>query len=176
MQKKVRYFLLMLLGSVFVPLVALHATDYSSTNFIIKDPVIVPGAGFSTSANFQLDGLFGQTAIGFSSTTSFQLKGGFLYFGSPSAAVTGTQSVVIIVPPGGGGLSIPIIGPVVPPKKLQEAIALYDFNGDGVINIVDFSVMLYYFNQSGSEVAQYDLNNDNVVNIIDISILLYYWI
>ncbi len=61
------------------PLVA-GATDFSSSNFIIKDPVIKPGAGFATSTSFQVWGSLGQEAIGLSTTTAFGLRSGFLYF------------------------------------------------------------------------------------------------
>ncbi len=72
---------------------SLFATDFSSTNFIIKDPVIEPGAGFSTSNNFQLWGSMGQAAIGTSTATSFGLKSGFMYFLSSPTAPSGLNAV-----------------------------------------------------------------------------------
>lgn len=33
---------------------AAFAADYSSTNFVVKDPVIAPGSGYATSSGFQL--------------------------------------------------------------------------------------------------------------------------
>lgn len=78
MVKKI--FIGFLLALFLFPINFISATDFSSTNFIIKDPVITPGAGFSTSTSFQLWSSLGQEAIGLSTTTSFGLQGGFLYF------------------------------------------------------------------------------------------------
>jgi len=47
-----------------------------------------------------------------------------------------------------------------------------DFNCDGRVNLVDLSIMMFWWEKQDS-VA--DLNNDGIVNIVDFSILLYYW-
>jgi len=47
-----------------------------------------------------------------------------------------------------------------------------DFNCDGRVNLIDLSIMMFWWERQDS-VA--DLNNDGIVNIIDFSILLYYW-
>lgn len=47
-----------------------------------------------------------------------------------------------------------------------------DFNHDGQVNLVDLSIMLFYWN-SNNQLA--DLNNDDRVNVIDFSILLFQW-
>lgn len=49
---------------------------------------------------------------------------------------------------------------------------LADLNGDGKVNLADFSILLYYWGTS-SPIA--DLNGDGTVNLADFSILLYYW-
>lgn len=56
------------------------ATDYTSSNFILRDPVISPGAGYATSSNFRYFGNTGQTVIGESSGGGFIERSGFLYF------------------------------------------------------------------------------------------------
>ena len=56
------------------------ATDYTSTNFILRDPVISPGAGYATSSTFRYFGSTGQTVIGESSGGGFIERSGFLYF------------------------------------------------------------------------------------------------
>ena len=60
---------------------AVHATDFSSANFISRDPVFSDFGGRSTSTNFGQINAGGQTVSGISSSTSFILKSGFLYFG-----------------------------------------------------------------------------------------------
>ncbi len=47
-----------------------------------------------------------------------------------------------------------------------------DLNGDGRVNLADFSILLYYWGTS-NPIA--DLNGDGIVDIQDLSILLYYW-
>ena len=50
-----------------------------------------------------------------------------------------------------------------------------DLNCDGEVDIVDFSILLYYWNQRNPKNARADINTDGIVNIIDFSIMLYYW-
>lgn len=49
-----------------------------------------------------------------------------------------------------------------------------DLNGDGKINLVDFSVMAYWYKKKGFPVA-YDLNNDKALTLIDFSIMASHW-
>ncbi|MBI4033924.1 MAG: hypothetical protein HY378_00030 [Candidatus Brennerbacteria bacterium] len=154
--------------SVLLLLGTANATDFSSDNFVIKDPVIEPGAGFATSAGYELWSSLGQEAIGLSEAVSFGLKGGFLYFPAPSATTTPSEPAVS----GGGGITL-----VPAPEKDLKLVALgiCDFNNDGSCDIVDLSVMLYHFDQSGSVIAAYDLDKNGRLDIVDVSILFYYW-
>ena len=57
-------------------------------------------------------------------------------------------------------------------KQLKTA----DENKDGRVNIIDFSILLYWWNTKqakGLEVA--DINKDGKVNIVDFSIMLFQW-
>lgn len=47
-----------------------------------------------------------------------------------------------------------------------------DFNKDGKTNLVDFSVMLYWWGKYNPAV---DMNQDGIVNLPDFSILMYWW-
>jgi hypothetical protein len=49
-----------------------------------------------------------------------------------------------------------------------------DVNGDGKVNLVDFSVVAYWFGRSGAPKTA-DLNGDGKVNLVDFSILAYHW-
>jgi len=80
------------------------------------------------------------------------------------------ETPVIIVGPG-GGYSSPDQKPVISPKILKIA----DFNSDGRINIIDFSILLFYMDKPMSIASRYDLNNDAKIDIVDVSILFYYW-
>ena len=56
------------------------ATDYSSGNFISRDPVMTDFGGNSTSTSFEDTSAGGQVATGESTSTNFILRSGFLYF------------------------------------------------------------------------------------------------
>ncbi len=49
-----------------------------------------------------------------------------------------------------------------------------DFNNDGRVNLVDFSIAAYWHGKP-SPPALVDLNNDGKINLIDFSILAFYW-
>jgi len=50
-----------------------------------------------------------------------------------------------------------------------------DLNFDGKINIVDFSILLYFWKQSRPANRCADINFDGMVDIIDFSIMMYQW-
>ena len=72
------FVLLFVFFSVFAPLA--QATDFTSTNFILRDPVVTIEGGYSSSTNFQFFSSTGQNAIGETTSTSFTQRSGFLYF------------------------------------------------------------------------------------------------
>lgn len=78
-----KHFLKKLLGflslSFFIFSVA-HASDLTSTNFIIKDPIVGTGGGYGTSTNFQLISAGHTTLSGVGSSTNFITHYGFLYY------------------------------------------------------------------------------------------------
>ena len=47
-----------------------------------------------------------------------------------------------------------------------------DLNGDGRVNLTDFSILLYYW---GTDDACADQNQDGTVDLIDFSIMMFYW-
>lgn len=47
-----------------------------------------------------------------------------------------------------------------------------DLNGDGRVNLTDFSILLFNWGKSGT-IA--DLNSDDIVNLTDLSIMLFAW-
>jgi hypothetical protein len=56
----------------------------------------------------------------------------------------------------------------------QQVGSRFDLNKDGRVNIVDFSILAYWYNRSKPP-ALVDLNEDGRVNLIDFSILVYHW-
>ena len=63
-----------------------HAVDFSSTNFILRDPVITVEGGRSTSASFEFFSSTGQPVIGENTSAGFIHRAGFLYFEEVSVA------------------------------------------------------------------------------------------
>lgn len=176
-------------GSLLVlalfPLFSLRvrATDFSSASFIVKDPVIKPGSGFSTSTNFQLFSSIGQEAIGISAGGTFGLKAGFLYFPTTSTPTTTPTNPPSPPPPppapgssGSGGAGAPIYIPGQKPPLGPGGGLICDFNDSGSCDIIDLSIMLYYMSKPYTlESERYDFNSDGTIDIVDISILFYYW-
>lgn len=50
-----------------------------------------------------------------------------------------------------------------------------DLNFDGKVNLVDFSILLYFWNNSNPSNICADINSDRNVNLIDFSIMMYWW-
>ncbi|MDO8264982.1 MAG: dockerin type I repeat-containing protein [Candidatus Parcubacteria bacterium] len=50
-----------------------------------------------------------------------------------------------------------------------------DLNSNGKVDLVDFSILLYFWGQNQPANACADMNADGVVDIIDFSIMMYYW-
>ena len=49
-----------------------------------------------------------------------------------------------------------------------------DLNGDGRVNLIDFSIVAYWYKKKGFPAA-YDLNNDKAITLIDFSIMASHW-
>lgn len=96
------------------------------------------------------------------------------------SAVSETPSsggVPPIVGVGGGpppGTTLPPYKLPIPPPLVPPSYQCIDFNGDYRVDIVDLSILLYYYN-GPPEVECYDLNNNGLVDFPDVSILMYYW-
>ncbi len=82
--KKIAAFFLIFITLLFNWAILGFATDYSSENYRVKDPVITEGLG-SSSFNFGLGQSLSQTAIGKSTSEHYQLWSGFQYFFSAAA-------------------------------------------------------------------------------------------
>lgn len=98
----------------------------------------------------------------------------FSIFGSPVTTHTTTTTT------GGGssGGAVFAYGTVFPkatPEQKKQIVTVADFNGDGLVDITDLSILLYYYEHTGWQVARYDLNSDKTVDIVDVSVMLYYW-
>jgi len=50
-----------------------------------------------------------------------------------------------------------------------------DLNCDGFVNLTDFSILMYYWEQTNPVNKRADINNDSLVNLTDFSIMMFYW-
>ncbi|MBI2635446.1 MAG: hypothetical protein HYW79_02780 [Parcubacteria group bacterium] len=58
--------------------------------------------------------------------------------------------------------------------KITKKILKGDVNIDSKVNLIDFSIVAYWYNRANPP-AKVDLNGDGKVNLIDFSIMAYYW-
>jgi len=57
---------------------------------------------------------------------------------------------------------------------LPECPLIGDFNKDCLVNLIDFSILIYWFDRPNPP-AEIDLSGDGRVDLIDFSIMAYYW-
>ena len=79
----------------------------------------------------------------------------------------GGKSVYAVALDGSGGQSEPSRV-----KEFEVQISA-DLNTDNLVNITDFSILLYNWGTPQNVVA--DINDNGSVNLVDFSIMLYYW-
>ena len=66
-------------------------------------------------------------------------------------------------------------GLAVPPPFLPPPLQKVDCNADSRIDIVDLSIMLFYYGHTSGFPVCADLNNNGIVDFPDVSILMFYW-
>lgn len=66
-------------------------------------------------------------------------------------------------------------GLAIPPPFLPLELQVTDCNADGRVDIVDLSIMLFYYERPPPFPPCTDLNLDGFVNFTDVSILMFYW-
>ena len=178
--KKYLWILIVLVSGAF----SARATEYTSRNFQVLDPVQFPG-GFSSSASFRLFDALAQISIGTSTSGSYEVRSGFLYFPAPTPAPASTPAPTPTGTPGGGGIpgfgqppifKLPeFLFPETPPVPIKiTKCGTADFNCDGVVDLADISIFFYLDSYSPSENPA-DLNNDSSIDLADTSIVFYYW-
>jgi len=100
-----------------------------------------------------------------------------VYFGVESSGASRSFTAVNgSVPPGGGSGGGGGGGSVTPPPQTGICGRRGDFNCDGKVNSIDFSIMLYYWKSRPPFRNQYvDINKDTKIDSVDFSIMLYEW-
>lgn len=173
---------LLVLAASFVLLSSVvYATEFTSTNFQVLDPVMFHG-GYSSSQSYQLQGSVAQMSIGTSTSSNFEVRAGFLYFPGPTASSPEPTPEPTPTPtptPSGGTipglvrLFFPASKAPLLPKPLTKC-GVADFNCDGVVDLADLSALLYLSAYSPLDNPA-DINNDQSIDLADASSLFYYW-
>jgi hypothetical protein len=80
---------------------------------------------------------------------------------------------------GGGGFPLPpfrIETEKPPPTPCDSPIVeRVDLSGDCRVDMVDLSILMYYYRRSGPDIAEYDFNENGRVDLFDVSVMMYYW-
>ncbi|MES2225175.1 MAG: dockerin type I repeat-containing protein [Patescibacteria group bacterium] len=61
------------------------------------------------------------------------------------------------------------------PKPAGCSALIGDINCDGKVNLVDFSILAYWYKKGSVPPANVDLNADGKITLVDFSILAYHW-
>jgi len=87
--KKLLKFTAIFFWAVFWSAISASAMDLTSTNFIIRDPIVGTGGAYGTSTNFELFSA-GHTlgSMGGASSASFSANYGFLYYEDTAQTIT----------------------------------------------------------------------------------------
>ncbi len=61
-------------------------------------------------------------------------------------------------------------------EEISSAQKPWDFNSDQKVNLIDFSILAYWYKRPVTTVSvKYDLNKDGKIDLRDFSILAFYW-
>ncbi len=83
------------------------------------------------------------------------------------------MKVKTVMPSASSEYSAPVfVGYGEEPTKKTDSGNRSDINGDGKVNLVDFSILLTHWNEEDPDA---DINEDGIVNLADFSILLFNW-
>ena len=83
---------ILLLFLVYPGASLLQAEEYSSSSFILRDPVITIEGGRATSGSFEFFSSSGQVSQGQNTSTNFISRSGFLYFPQATSPIVTATS------------------------------------------------------------------------------------
>lgn len=109
--------------------------------------------------------------------TSTEVSGTPVASATPTPTPTTSGGGGIVAPPVYGTTTLPSIPITIPPftvPPLGICRTAADLNCDGYVDIVDFSIMYYWYEKTEIP-ARVDLAADGVINIADFSVMAFYW-
>lgn len=96
-----------------------------------------------------------------------------LLLGTYTGKAQATEPINHSVSEFSNSVAFEVVGGGQPDQCSGKIIA--DINCDGYVNLIDFSILLYYWDASNPANARADINSDSRVDIIDFSIMMFYW-
>jgi hypothetical protein len=119
----------------------------------------------------------------FSSGTVLDSYGNFPALSAVTPTPTPTSTPAPIA--GGGALISPRVSPPPDEPTLPKSkplspcddirIQKVDLSGDCRVDLVDLSILLYYYGKKGAEISRYDFNDNFAVDFPDVSVMMFYW-
>ncbi len=116
--------------------------------------------------------------------------GNFTIYAQATSSIVGTSEIsasvnlVIAVAPTSTNTNTPQNTNVTPPQNTNTSPppvdpfagkATADLNGDGRVNLIDLSILLFYWQLGKPSNTRTDINSDGLVGMSDFSIMLFQW-
>jgi len=60
-------------------------------------------------------------------------------------------------------------------KPVRPSCRGADLNFDGQVDLIDFSILLFFWGETNPSNRCADINSDGIVNIVDFSVMMYWW-
>lgn len=94
-----------------------------------------------------------------------------------AAAAGSTGGTSVTLQGGGGGVVVQATSTTPRPRSPCDDVAIQqvDLSGDCKVDIVDLSILLYYYERTGPQISRYDFSDNLQVDFPDVSIMMFYW-
>ena len=127
----------------------MHASGMARNNKSVQ--VIISGSGDSISSNWTVNG-----------------QGGWSMNVNPKLHL-GHKTVYSITFDGVGGIS------EVSQTRLYEILLSADLDVNNLVNLTDFSILMYNYGTSSPPNVIADINDNGLVDLVDFSVMMFYW-
>jgi hypothetical protein len=143
------------------------------------DPIVIFGKT-SPNSNVTLEinsepRLFEYTPSDGQGVYLYNMDSSRLAYGSHTAASRAVTSTEISSQSESVGFQVGSQNVLRPAAPISCEARRGDVNCDYRVNLIDYSIVAYWYNRPGTVPAKVDLNGDGRVTLVDLSILAYYW-
>jgi hypothetical protein len=158
-------------GIFIAPTIALNKAEVKKGDDLTIFGQTSPGAEVLVNVNSEQE-FFGKTLANNSGIYLYNFNTADLELGSHSARSKSSASDNLI-----SGYSYTLsfkVGNKSIAVDEENGAIVYDLNNDNRLNLVDFSILAYWYRRQGFP-AGADLNKDNKIDLVDFSIMAFYW-